>query len=182
MSGTCEGCQHWQTGKVVRYASGDEIKLSASPPGKGECAKLGITTEKTFGCNRFDEAQGDRTDITFKPGAPWQHWTMIKCPHCAGRGSGLGERGTGCYHCVGTGKVRKYDDGFVGEERTRKHPKEIELEKANQPVPSLDGIDSTDAAALAVRIKELETQIAQMRSSPMMQARARAIESSGPVG
>jgi hypothetical protein len=35
--------------------------------------------------------------------------------------------------CVGTGGVRYYDDGYVGEEATRRHPKEPAIEPAVDP-------------------------------------------------
>jgi predicted amidophosphoribosyltransferase len=49
---------------------------------------------------------------------------MGPCPNCTGKGN----QGDGaCDRCTGTGNVRYYEDGFVGEERSRMHPKEKEL-------------------------------------------------------
>lgn len=178
----CEDCRFWMLSKVTRYGGGKSLTTWRAPTGKGECVKLAISTEPDFACNRYAavESGDDHVDTTYKPGEPWQHFEMVKCPDCQGKGSGTGEKATACYRCAGTANVRKYDDGFVGDERTRKHPEEIKLEKANALAPSLDA-DPVTAEAMAAKIKALEQQISQMRSSPLMQSRAKLIESSGPM-
>ena len=47
---------------------------------------------------------------------------MGPCPDCTD--SPGCQNGRGCHRCAGTGNVRFYDDGYIGEERTRLHPKE----------------------------------------------------------
>jgi hypothetical protein len=93
---------------------------------------LNIETPAEFGCAKFEQARHSSEAKVFfevqveterKDGAPWQHFTMIECPACSGH-PGLGEAGR-C-KCAGTGKTRLYDDGYVGDEHTRKHPKELE--------------------------------------------------------
>jgi RecJ-like exonuclease len=121
---TCANCAKWTTERKDVYEDGSEIVRQKCADGKGHCGELQIGTPATFGCNAF--AAGDvHVAITRKSGAPWQHFVMIPCPDCQGRGSNEGVD----HRCAGTGKVRLYDDGHIGEERTRKHPKELELEK-----------------------------------------------------
>lgn len=105
--------------------------------GKGRCGVLDVDTTPEFGCKSFSQAmaadniQDDPTGTGFKhtltthkSGAPWQYSRADRCPDCSGKGNA----GDGsCDRCQGTGKVRYYDDGFIGEERTRLHPKEREM-------------------------------------------------------
>ena len=51
---------------------------------------------------------------------------MGKCPNCSGLGCRV-SNGRACDRCVGTGQVRFYSDGHIGNERTRTHP--------NDPIP-----------------------------------------------
>lgn len=120
----CESCQHWTIKRVTTYGDRSIIDNWTAPSGKGHCESLGIETAHDFGCNRFIEDAGDHVAITIKPGAPWHHFKMIPCPDCAGKGDGA--RG---HRCAGTGLVRLYDDGYIGDEQTRLHPKE-------KPVPA----------------------------------------------
>ncbi len=125
----CFRCEHWYQRDVTQYDDGTEIVTRQSPDGKGRCLMLGIETDPDFACNKFFENQGSSNDlITPKAGSPWQHFVMITCPKCQG-GPGCG----GQCDCAGTGLVRKYDDGFIGDEKTRKHPKEVELAKLDTP-------------------------------------------------
>ena len=133
---TCNECKNWTTRRVTDYGSGDRITNWAAPDGKGACSELKIETDAEFGCNKFAPFDGGAIATTsgtmpalnphwvrnWKNGAPWMHSQAGPCPDCRGKGS---DHGT-CMRCVGTGKVRYYDDGFIGEERTRLHPKEKE--------------------------------------------------------
>lgn len=121
--GECQNCEHWVVAKEDRYGDGTTIvRAKIQPEGNGECQQLKIETKAAFGCNAF--ALGDEhIQITLKTGSPWQHFVMGPCPDCRGNGSS----GGACRRCAGTGLVRFYDDGHVGEEQTRRHPKEIEL-------------------------------------------------------
>lgn len=119
MTTACEKCQHWVVSRATLYGNGERIERWRAPDGKGACASLGIETDAGFSCNRFIESFFDHVDLTIKPGAPWEHFVMIDCPDCGGKGDG----GRG-HRCAGTGKVRLYDDGYVGDEQTRRHPKE----------------------------------------------------------
>lgn len=120
----CDGCAHWIVKRETRYGSGDVIINWQGPDGTGACESLGIETNATFGCTRFlpDERGIDHVEIRMKEGYPWQHFVMIDCPDCAGKGDG----GRG-HRCAGTGKVRLYDDGHIGDEQTRVHPNEKPL-------------------------------------------------------
>lgn len=115
----CEGCVHWIVARETVYDSGEVIKRWTALAGKGACESLGIETEAGFGCNRFLEGS-EHVERVAKHGAPWNHFVMIACPDCNGKGDG----GRG-HRCAGTGLVRQYDDGFIGDEQTRRHPREI---------------------------------------------------------
>ncbi len=126
----CEECEFWTVKRVNQYSTGEVIETWSAPSGKGHCDKLGIETLHDFGCNKFMAASKysgmtDHVERTRKIGHPWQHFVMIPCPDCDGKGDGT--RG---HRCAGTGLVRLYDDGYIGDEQTRLHPKE----KATPPV------------------------------------------------
>lgn len=117
----CESCQHWTIRRVTAYGDGTIITNWSAPGGFGHCASLGIETTFDFGCNRHIDSANDHHEVTHKDGHPWQHFKMVPCPDCDGKGDG----GRG-HRCAGTGLVRLYDDGHVGDEQTRTHPKERE--------------------------------------------------------
>ncbi len=123
MTGHCFNCVHWIMGKKTVYSDGSEIFTPTSAPGKGQCQALNIETPPEFGCNAHSLGEIHVT-VTQKDGAPWQNFEYRPCPDCGGRGS-TPEAGM-CYRCYGTSRVRFYDDGYIGEERTRLHPKETE--------------------------------------------------------
>lgn len=132
---SCAGCRHWITARKSVYEDGTEIVSYLSQSGRGSCGVLGIDTAPTFGCNQFTASDGHE-QINRKSGSPWHHFVMIPCPDCGGRGSEAPASGVvetairADNRCAGTGFVRLYDDGHIGDERTRKHPKEIEIEQA----------------------------------------------------
>lgn len=121
MSSTCAQCRHWITVRSTFYLGNtSEIVNWQAPDGKGECQVLKTLTPRDFGCNRY--AYGtEHTAVTEKSGAPWNYFVMIDCPDCAGGADNPGGRG---HRCAGTGKVRLYDDGYIGDEQTRLHPRE----------------------------------------------------------
>lgn len=127
----CADCLKWATERRDHYENGAQFSRYKAPEGKGECAALGTETEAEFGCIKFDATAlpEGHLAITQKTGAPWDHWVMVPCPDCMGVGS---ERDTGCHRCSGTGRVRHYDDGYVGEEFTREHPEEKKIRLAAQ--------------------------------------------------
>lgn len=128
----CDGCENWTTARVTRYGDGSEVVNWKAPNGKGRCSILDLDTPEAFGCTSYVALVNASVSVptttiphvvsSWKNGAPWQHWTMGPCPNCRGLGSDSGV----CRNCAGTGKVRYYDDGFIGEEQTRLHPKEKE--------------------------------------------------------
>lgn len=119
----CDRCEHWTTRRETRYENGEVVANWEAPDGQGECDKLGHNTDADFGCVKFLETEKTHVVVAFKGGEPWQHWTVVPCPDCSGAGSTY----RACHRCAGTGRVRRYDDGYVGEEQTRLHPKEKEL-------------------------------------------------------
>jgi hypothetical protein len=129
----CDTCKNWTTARVTRYGDGSEVVNWRAPEGKGRCSELGLDTPEAFGCTSFaplitNGASIPTTTIphiisNWKNGSPWQHWTMGPCPDCRGH---PGDHGKGLCRCAGTGKVRYYDDGYIGEEQTRLHPRERE--------------------------------------------------------
>lgn len=121
---SCERCAHWIVASVTKYGDGTVIENSRCPDGKGKCDTLTIETPAGFHCSSFLEGD-DHVVTQFKSGAPWQNFSMGHCPDCRGNGSHNVELRPACNRCAGTAQVRYYDDGFVGEERTRLHPKEI---------------------------------------------------------
>ena len=122
LENNCKDCGNWLLERKTTYDDGSEVINYKSPEGKGNCQILKADTPPDFGCNSFEI--GDHYEITHKSGTPWQNWYYGVCPTCNGRGNPGNSRP--CEQCVGTGHVRYYDDGFIGEERTRLHPKESE--------------------------------------------------------
>ncbi len=119
----CQSCDHWTLARITEYADGTKVEAFRAPAGKGHCEELSIDTSPNFGCLSHCHADHAHVFITQKDGAPWQHWKMGPCPDCKARGN---ENDGACHRCAGTSKVRHYEDGYVGEERTRLHPKERE--------------------------------------------------------
>src|SRR5262245_59336094 len=127
----CNSCRHWVTKRARIYDDGTERVDFGAEPNCGHCEQLAISTAFNFGCNRYDGPCDVHVRIEHIAGAPWQRWHMDKCPDCAGRGSGL--QGGVCGRCSGTGRVRFYADGFIGEEKTRRHPKQPEQKSEIDP-------------------------------------------------
>lgn len=124
---TCDKCATWLIKRERVYVGdGTRIQSMTATGDHGLCIPLNMPTSPTFGCNKFTPcADGwDHVEREEINGAQWQYFKMINCPDCDGRGSGKGEAAGICYRCQGLGKVRQYDDGYIGEERTRRHPKE----------------------------------------------------------
>lgn len=119
---TCDTCANWTVRRRRVYDNGDEVVTYEAPPGKGHCAVLDIDRPPDFHCAAY--AEGDDHVVTERVhGAPWEHYRYAPCPDCNGRGSIEGAQ-ICCQRCAGTARVRFYDDGYIGEEQTRRHPKE----------------------------------------------------------
>lgn len=123
----CDKCGSWILEKKRVYADGYEAIDFRASVGGGLCDVLNVATPADFSCAKFKFKDWSHVVSETLEGEPWQHWHMGKCPDCSGRGSGV--EGGACGRCVGTGQVRYYADGYVGEERTRRHPKEPESDK-----------------------------------------------------
>lgn len=119
----CSDCAQWITCEARIYEDGSEITDFQAPVGQGRCEVLKITTGEAFGCTSHAPGNG-HIKLTQRPGAPWQHSKAGPCPDCFGAGN---DNDRGCKRCAGTGKVRHYEDGYIGEEQTRLHPKEREM-------------------------------------------------------
>ena len=120
----CSDCRHWLTARVTDYEDGTRIFNMQSDPGKGQCGTLKFETEAEFGCTRFEEGHEHIELMGKKPGSPWHHSHYIECPDC--KGTGLSDlKETPCVRCCRTGRCLLYDDGHIGEERTRRHPNEV---------------------------------------------------------
>jgi hypothetical protein len=145
---TCDHCALWLVRRETGYDGGEIVVTWFDPDGRGKCLGplKGVLTEPEFGCNSFQDG-GPLIETSRKGGHPWQHATPIPCPDCRKPGCGfvapgectaigcpgtdkclgLGSANDGADgRCVGTGTVLRYDDGFVGDNRTKKHPKESE--------------------------------------------------------
>src|SRR5262245_17775020 len=138
----CNTCAHWIIKRARLYDDGTEQIDFGTESGKGHCEQLAIVTAFNFGCNRYDGPSDVHVRVEHIAGAPWQHWHMDKCPDCAGRGGGA--NGGVCHRCTGTGQVRFYADGYIGEERTRRHPKEPEQKTDIDPGTILEPLERAD--------------------------------------
>lgn len=137
----CHECKNWITKRLRAYEDAQVVVLYEARPGHGRCEILEIETKPEFGCNQF--AAGDNHVYTLQMnGKCWEHWRMDRCPDCEGRGSGL--TGGVCGRCQGTGNVRHYDDGYVGEERTRRHPNEPTMTASVDPGTVLAPLPKAD--------------------------------------
>ena len=126
----CQDCGNWILERKTIYEDGSEKINYKAPDGKGNCQVLKLDTAPDFGCNNFQ--YGNHTETNNKSGAPWHHWHYDVCPTCNGRGNPGDAKP--CAQCVGTGRVRYYDDGFIGEEKTRLHPNETPPPPASEIV------------------------------------------------
>lgn len=173
----CAECKHWTIKTIRRYEDGSEIEIMAVPDGKGHCGILDALTTRDFGCIKQQTAWGwDHVLIDQIDGQPWQHWKMGPCPDCEGRGSGKAELGGGvCMRCVGTGNVRHYDDGHIGEERTRRHPKEPPAPPPGlpegmrlAPIPPSDGALGSTAPAPRMILGDIGEQTQELELLRML--------------
>jgi hypothetical protein len=123
----CSDCSHWVIARTTLYQDGSSVDTFRAADGSGRCGELHIDTAPSFGCMAFAAGDG-HVVYSHKLGAPWQHSHAGPCPDCNAAGH---QGSTACHRCAGTGKVRHYDDGYIGEEQSRLHPKE----KANREPP-----------------------------------------------
>jgi hypothetical protein len=127
----CQDCGNWLLERKTTYDDGSEIVTYEAPEGKGNCQILKTDTLPDFGSNSFE--YGNHIETINKSGAPWQHWHFDTCPTCNGRGNSGDINVRQCDQCWGTGRVRYYDDGFIGDEKIQLHPNE----KEPLPVPEI---------------------------------------------
>jgi hypothetical protein len=124
----CDACSKWLIQRVTDYESGDRIINYASPEGKGRCDVLAVETPSEFGCVQYEPGADHVEVMGSKPGAPWHHSKWGQCPDCHGKGLvPPNDPQIACGRCARTGRVLYYDDGYIGEEQTRRHPKEAVL-------------------------------------------------------
>lgn len=135
----CSKCSKWLQKKIKKFDGGSTKVLYSAGTGFGKCSELNMETFSDFSCNRFVLSDWDHFEIIEVPGKDWENWEMGPCPDCQGKGCGpdfiqdnFNNSGP-CHRCVGTGKVRYYEDGYIGEERTRQHPKEKVIPPASDP-------------------------------------------------
>lgn len=128
----CADCENWLLEHRTVYGDRSLIIKALAAEGKGHCLILKQDTTPEFGCTHFRPGDTHHTEVR-KDGAPWQNFDMVACPDC--RGAGCTVQGPACHRCAGTGKVRSYDDGYVGEEQTRLHPEELRNHKEPEPDP-----------------------------------------------
>lgn len=133
----CSECRFWLTARVTDYEDGSRVFNFQSAEGKGLCQDLKIETPLNFGCNRFEAGNDHIEVVAKKTGSPWHHMRFDVCPDCNGIGvvGPLGD--AGCGRCCRTGKVPYYDDGYIGEQKYRRHPNEET--KGPPPVPTCGG-------------------------------------------
>lgn len=135
----CGTCRFWKRGTRRKFRSEEQFTAAGNDEGH-PCNSAGpikdIITPADFGCINFVESVGeDQVEVLTFDGEPWQFWDMVPCPDCQGQGS-TPEAGI-CWRCAGTSNVRKYADGYVGEEHTREHPRERALRLANKRTDAL---------------------------------------------
>ena len=129
----CADCRQWLVQRVTDYEDGSRIVNFKSNDGQGQCEVLKIPTDADFGCNKFIEGHEHIEIMAKKTGSPWHHSHYITCPDCAGSGI-IGQ--ASCDRCCRTGRCLLYDDGYVGEEKTRRHPNEAQV--GPPPPPTCD--------------------------------------------
>lgn len=149
---TCSTCKFWKVGIRNVFASEEKFELTATA-GHGVCQTgpmTGHATPELFGCNNYQQGTDeDHIEVVIHNLEAWQIWTMIPCPDCqaVGNHGGTHDSVSSCNRCAGTGNVRKYADGYVGDERTREHPKEKELRLEALKVKRLAELEAELAAA-----------------------------------
>ena len=130
---TCSTCSKWFVRKETHYGNGEVIINWQDPP-RGRCRALDFITTATFECNQY-EVGVPIVEVIHKDGEPWHHWVIGPCPKCNGNGVTDNASPRVDDQCCGTGKVRYYDDGFIGENRTYRHPKET-VKRDDAPTPT----------------------------------------------
>jgi len=128
---TCSTCSKWYFRKETHYVNGEVIINWSDSSGRGKCTALEIVTKPDFECNQYVSGSSIVEVIT-KDGEPWHHWVFGPCPSCQGVGL-VNDKPDN--QCCGTGRVRYYDDGFIGENRTYLHPKE-KTKRHDEPTPT----------------------------------------------
>jgi hypothetical protein len=161
----CRTCLRWLFRIETNYDDGSQVVNWSNPEGLGKCTGplRGALTEPDFGCNKYAPG-GPISEVHHKEGAPWHYWKPGPCPECKhplcgypdcnnpacpgtekciGVGGRINANPTGeatmgtDNRCCGTGTVRYYDDGYVGENKTKRHPKELELGlRGDDPTPA----------------------------------------------
>src|SRR5215831_8562855 len=175
----CASCLKWLFRIETSYDDGSVVVNWSHPDGSGKC--MGplkeMLTPPDFGCNQY-AAGGPISERHHKEGAPWHNYKVGPCPdckhplcgfpdcknpncpgseHCLGLGSkpgfmdAIGVKSDVDGRCCGTGQVRYYDDGFIGDNKTKRHPKEKELGlRHDDPTPTCDSCHkSIDPAWMA---------------------------------
>ena len=131
---TCSTCSKWFVLRETKYANGETIVNWSAPEGTGQCRVLNVDTPHHFECNQYTLGS-PIIETTFKTGSPWHHAVHGPCPDCKGRGLTADDKRDD--RCCGTGIVLHYDDGYIGENRTKMHPKEKEFGKRHaEPTPT----------------------------------------------
>ncbi len=129
----CSDCKFWFRGTRRQYKNSPVVFTASASGEQGICrsggAVNGLTIGPTFGCIDFSRFSNpdEQEDFIVYDAEPWQISEEIRCPDCNGYGCG-------CHRCASTGHVRKYADGYVGDEQTKEHPVErrMRLEKQRQ--------------------------------------------------
>jgi hypothetical protein len=115
----CDECDHWLVAKITSYDDGSVVDNYRAPEGNGHCEVHDKDFAAAYFCADFKESGWDHLEKKHKAGAPWQYWVLVKCPECEPVGHSVG-----CNRCAGTGQIRLYDDGFLGNNQTLEHPVE----------------------------------------------------------
>jgi hypothetical protein len=130
---TCANCQKWIIKRVTKYEDGSVVtNFDTGSDSRGICEALKIETDFSFGCNQWIEGHDHIEVMGTKTGSPWHHSHYGPCPDS--NGQGVMPDGGLCQRCCGTGKVLYYDDGYVGEEKTRRHPNEETIGPPAKPI------------------------------------------------
>jgi hypothetical protein len=156
--GSCKDCATWFVRRETGYDNGETVIKWQDPQGRGRCRGPlnGVLVPPDFGCNAFASG-GPIVERDEKPGEPWHYWSPVPCPDCrklecgfeapgmcvnaqcpgTNKCLGRGMNDTNSdFRCVGTGTVRYYDDGYIGDNRTCAHPKEAVKRDDVQPTCS----------------------------------------------
>jgi hypothetical protein len=133
----CGDCKHRQIGIRKNFRFDKSYLFPFFTDGQSKCCGPGLMNGKPvpddFGC--VDFSVGNKHEIVeeYPDKDPWDVWEWVQCPeHPPGNATvdGIEKRYGACTRCAGGGRVRKYGDGWEGDEQLQMHPAEVALRRS----------------------------------------------------